>query len=202
MHRFDNRNTGIIMAAFTPINFVNGVAFKTMSFAPNIFLIGPMACGKTTVGRFVAERLGREFFDSDEAVQQRTGLSVAGIFEREGEKRFREYEAESIEKLTEKDGIVLATGGGAILAEENRRRLSERGTVVYLKADVATQLARITDNQDRPMLKNRDRRTTLEKLGRQRNDRYRQIANIIIDVNGKSVRDVADEIIAACKNNA
>ncbi len=173
-----------------------------MASTPNIFLIGPMACGKTTVGRCVAERLGREFFDSDEAVQQRTGLSVAGIFEREGEKRFREYETESIEELTEKDGIVLATGGGAILAEENRRRLSERGTVVYLKADVATQLARITDNQDRPMLKDRDRRTTLEKLGRQRNDRYRQIANIIIDVNGKSVRDVADEIIAACKNNA
>ena len=173
-----------------------------MAFAPNIFLVGPMACGKTTVGRHVAERLGREFFDSDEAVQRRTGLSVADIFAREGEKKFREYETELIAKLTKKDGIVLATGGGAILAEENRRRLSERGTVVYLKTGVAAQLERIADDRERPLLKRGDKRATLEELGRRREKRYRQIADVTIDVDDKSVRDVADEIIAACNNDA
>ncbi len=179
-----------------------GLLLRTMAFAPNIFLVGPMACGKTTVGRHVAERLGREFFDSDEAVQRRTGLSVADIFAREGEKKFREYEAELIAKLTKKDGIVLATGGGAILAEENRRCLSERGTVVYLKTGVAAQLERIADDRERPLLKHGDKRATLEELGRRREKRYRQIADVTIDVDDKNVHDVADEIIAACNNDA
>ncbi len=168
-----------------------------MAAAPNIFLVGPMACGKTALGGHLAERLGREFFDSDEVIQKRSGLTIAEIFEREGEQRFREREREIIAELTKKEGIVLATGGGSILAEETRRRLRERGTVVYLRAGVATRLARIADDQTRPLLKNRDKRAALEELDRRREDHYRRIAHIVLDVDNKSVRDIGDEIISA-----
>ena len=162
---------------------------------PNILLIGPPACGKTALARYLAERLGREFLDSDDAVQKRAMSTVAEIFEREGERRFRQYETEAIAELTQKHGIVLATGGGAVLSKENRCRLRECGTVVYLRASVETQLARIGDGAERPLLKSRNKREVLEQLSRQRESHYRRIADIILSVDNKSICETSDELI-------
>ncbi len=168
-----------------------------MTPASNIFLVGPMACGKTTLGRHLAERLGHEFLDSDEVIQQRAGLSIERIFEGEGEDGFRRREAEIIAELTKKENIVLATGGGSVLSEENRRRLQQRGTVVHLQIGIDAQLARTSGDPTRPLLKNQNKRAVLEKLNRQREDCYRRIANITLDVDNKNVDEISDEIINA-----
>ncbi len=168
-----------------------------MTPASNIFLIGPMACGKTTLGRHLAARLDHEFCDSDDVVQQRAGATVAEIFERAGEGGFRRYETAVLAELTKKQGLVLATGGGAVLSQKNRRRLRERGVVVYLRVGTDTQLARIGNDRSRPLLHGRDRRATLARLNRLREDLYRRIADIVIAVDNKSVRTIGDEIVAA-----
>ena len=169
-----------------------------MTPSPNLFLVGPPGCGKTMLGRHLAERLGCEFLDSDAVVQERAGATIAELFEREGEEYFRRLESEAIMELTEKRGIVLATGAGAVLSRQNRRCLGERGIVVYLRIGVHAQLARIGDDRARPLLKNSaDLRTTLERLTREREDHYREIADVVIDVDDKSIREIGDELIDA-----
>ena len=154
-----------------------------------------MACGKTTVGKCLAKRLGREFFDSDTVVESRTGLSVADIFEQQGEKAFREYEEQVIAELTQKSDVVLATGGGVVLSVANRRQLHERGTVVWMRIDIDSQLERIEDPRTRPLLGNCDVRTRLEDANQRRYELYKQIADVCVDVVAKDVDDTADEII-------
>src|SRR5262245_9137826 len=116
----------------------------------NVFLIGPMGSGKTAVGRQLARALGLEFYDADAEIERRTGVNIPFIFEKEGESGFRERERDIIESLTRMQGVLVATGGGAILLPENRSRLAERGIVVYLKTTVAQQLERTRHSKQRP----------------------------------------------------
>ncbi|MES0874844.1 shikimate kinase AroK [Sinimarinibacterium thermocellulolyticum] len=166
-----------------------------MRSAPNIFLIGPMGAGKTTVGRRLAETRHMRFVDSDQEIERRCGVDIPYIFEKEGEAGFRRREAQAIAELTADSNIVLATGGGAILDPHNRQCLATRGVVVYLYASVEQQLARTQRSQTRPLLQQAaDRREVLERLLRVRDPLYRQIADLIVDTDGRAARCVAKDI--------
>jgi shikimate kinase len=160
-----------------------------------IFLIGPMGAGKTSVGRQLASLLGLKFIDSDAEIEKRTGVDIPFIFEKEGEEGFREREREVIDVLTELDGIVLATGGGAVLREENRRHLAARGQVVYLKASIEQQLRRTRHDQHRPLLKTADPATRLKELMVVRAPLYESIALMTVPTDGRHVKAVAQSII-------
>ncbi|TAM10830.1 MAG: shikimate kinase AroK [Nevskiaceae bacterium] len=160
-----------------------------------VVLVGPMGCGKTTVGRQLARSTGLEFVDSDHEIEARTGVDIPYIFEREGEAGFRQREAQVIAELAERGGCVLATGGGAILDAESRRRLAAYGFVVYLHASVEQQLQRTARSRNRPLLKGVDRAATLENLLEQRDPLYREIADLIIETGKRPARAVAMEIV-------
>ncbi len=157
----------------------------------NLYLIGPMGSGKTAVGRRLAALLGKEFLDSDAEIEKRTGVDIRYIFEKEGEARFREREREVIADLTALEGVIVATGGGAVLDPANRARLASTGTVVYLQASVDTQLMRTKPGRSRPLLLNADPRAVLERLMSIRQPLYEEIADIRVDTSGKRVRAVA-----------
>jgi shikimate kinase len=165
-----------------------------MRSAPSIFLVGPMGAGKTTVGRRLAELRGMEFADSDHEVEQRTGVDVAYIFEKEGEAGFRRREKQAIEDLTARSGIVLATGGGAVLDPDNRRHLAARGFVVYLRAGIDHQLRRVGHGDTRPLLQGGNRRQVLETLFAVRDPLYREVADLVLETEGRNARILAQEI--------
>ena len=156
-----------------------------------------MGSGKTAVGRQLADRLGLAFADSDAEIEARTGVDIAYIFEREGEAGFRVRERDMIDELTQREGIVLATGGGAILLPENRERLAARGTVVFLDATIEQQLERTHRSRHRPLLATDDPRARLEELMRVRDPLYRSIAAITITTDGRRLNMVADQIATA-----
>ncbi len=160
----------------------------------SIFLVGPMGSGKSAVGRRLAHDLGREFCDSDAFIEQRTGVEIAYIFDKEGEAGFRKREQDAIDVLTGRAGIVLATGGGAVLAPENRACLTSRGRVVYLHATVAQQLERTRRNKDRPLLQAGDREQTLTELMAIRDPLYREVAEICVETDGCVVAAVVVEV--------
>ena len=160
----------------------------------NVFLIGPMAVGKTTIGRQLAKRLQLRFVDSDQEIEKRTGASIALIFDVEGESGFRDREEQIIAELAALDGIVLATGGGAVLREENRKALRKRGIVVYLRASIESQLERTKSSRHRPLLETGDRRAALESLMAAREPLYRQEADFIVDTDHLSAGRVARQI--------
>ena len=160
-----------------------------------IFLIGPMGAGKSTSGRLLARTLGLTFVDSDKVIEERTGASIPLIFELEGEAGFRGRERAIIDELTQSNGLVLATGGGAILAAENREALRERGKVVYLHASVDHQMERTAHDRNRPLLQTPDRRGKLEELMRIREPLYRQTAHLVVETDGLSPRTVVQRII-------
>jgi len=164
----------------------------------NIFLIGPMGVGKTTIGRQLARLRNLEFVDSDHEIEKRTGAAIALIFEIEGEEGFRRREAAVIEELSQGDNQVVATGGGAILLESNRRAMRSRGTVVYLSATLDTQLRRTGRNRNRPLLNNDDPRGTLEALMKVREPLYRQEADLVVSTDNRTAqavaRDIADQL--------
>lgn len=160
----------------------------------NIFLVGPMGAGKTAVGRHLARDLGIGFLDSDAEIEKRTGVDIGYIFEKEGEAGFRRREQEVIEALTEQSNVVLATGGGAVLAEENRKLLDERGTVVYLHATVDQQLQRTRRGRERPLLKSGNRPKILAELMQVRDPLYRSIADVIVETDQRSVAAVAAQV--------
>ncbi len=145
-----------------------------------IFLIGPMGSGKTTVGRHLARRLGMSFADLDLELQQRCGVEVAVIFEIEGEAGFRLRESALLDELSRQDGLVLATGGGSVLKEENRRLLAERGLVVYLQVSIDQQLKRLARDKQRPLLQTADRRQRLRELADRRNPIYESCADLVV----------------------
>ncbi|MEQ8663379.1 MAG: shikimate kinase AroK [Gammaproteobacteria bacterium] len=165
-----------------------------MSEQPRIFLIGPMGTGKTTIGAQLARQLGYAFVDADQEIERRTGASVALIFDVEGEAGFRERERRMIDELTQRDDIVLATGGGAVLAEENRRCLAERGLVVYLRTSVDTLLKRMRFDTSRPLLQTADPEQTLRDIIAVREPLYAAIADLVIDTGRLSVRQVVKRI--------
>ena len=166
-----------------------------MRGAPNIILVGPMGSGKTAVGRSVARSLGKLFYDSDSEIVRRTGVDIPYIFEREGESGFREREREAIEALVTLTGIVLATGGGAILLPGNRRLLAERGCVVYLETSVDQQAQRVKQGRNRPLLSNVDPAMRLGELMAVRDPLYRSIADITVGTDGRRVKAVAEDIV-------
>ena len=165
------------------------------AYSNNIFLVGLMGSGKTTIGRLLARRLGKRFVDSDHAIEARTGASIPWIFEIEGEPSFRRREAEMIRELTAQDGIVLATGGGAILDPASRALLAERGTVVYLRASIGSILQRTAHDKNRPLLQTADPRRKLEQLLAQREPLYREIAHLVIDTGRPNVQSMVQTIL-------
>ena len=165
-----------------------------MAQHPNIFLIGPMGAGKTTVGRRLADALALEFFDSDHEIESRTGVDISYIFDKEGEVGFRQREAQVIDELTARSGLVLATGGGAVVTPDNRRHLAARGFVVYLHASLQQQLMRTDRCDNRPLLQSQDRRATLDRLLSQRDPLYREIADLVLETDHRSARVLAQEI--------
>ncbi len=166
-----------------------------MKHPKNIFLVGPMGAGKSAVGRQLARALHLTFMDSDDEIESRTGVDIPFIFEKEGEDGFRKRESAAIEDLTKMDGVVLATGGGAIVDPDNRSWLGGRGFVVYLFTSVDQQFKRTSRGRERPMLENGDRREILEKLLEQRDPLYREIADLVVETDGRKVHSVANEII-------
>lgn len=172
-----------------------------MSKYNNIFLVGPMGAGKTTVGRRLAEARGMEFIDSDHEVESRTGVNINFIFEKEGEAGFRRRECAAIADLAARENLVLSTGGGAILDPENRRLLAEHGFVVYLYASVEQQIARTERTDNRPLLRVGDRRETLQRLFQIRDPLYREIADLVVNTDGRNARllsrDIEDRLVRA-----
>ncbi|QCI23492.1 shikimate kinase AroK [Buchnera aphidicola] len=169
----------------------------------NIFLIGPMGAGKSTIGRQLAQQLNMEFYDSDQEIEKRTGADISWVFDVEGESGFRERERKIIGELTSKHGIVLATGGGAITSKETRNKLSSRGIVVYLDATVEKQLIRTKKDKKRPLLQINDMpvKTILESLAIERSPLYEEIADIIVKMDEKSVKSVVFYIIRLLNKN-
>ena len=165
-----------------------------MRFAGNIFLVGPMGVGKSTIGRVLSELLGLEFVDSDREIETSTGADIPWIFDVEGESGFRLREIRMIERLSAKQNVVLATGGGAVLAEENRARLSSRGVVVYLRASIAQQVERTSRDKHRPLLQTADPETKIRELMAIRDPLYLEVADIIVDTNRRNPRSVSQEI--------
>ena len=154
----------------------------------NLFLIGLMGAGKTTVGKLLAKHLGKQFIDSDHEIERRTGVKVHLIFELEGEDGFRAREAAAISELTQQDNIVLATGGGAILQAENRAALRNRGTVIYLRANVDDLWRRTRHDKNRPLLQTENPRARLQQLLTERDPLYLETAHLVVDTGEQNVQ--------------
>ena len=168
----------------------------------SVFLVGMMGAGKTTVGRLLAKRLKARFVDSDQEITAATGVSIPTIFEIEGEAGFRRREADMVDHLSIQPCVVLATGGGAILDEQTRRCLHERGTVVYLAATPETLYERTRRDKGRPLLQVGDRLERLRELHAQRDSLYREVAHIIVEVGRTSAPQVIKQIMAAIDKGA
>lgn len=160
----------------------------------NIYLVGPMGSGKTTIGQRLASLLGLEFLDCDHELEAHTGASVSLIFDVEGEEGFRARETRLLADLTTRQGVLIATGGGVILREENRRMLRDTGLVVYLKTSVAQQLRRLSRDRSRPLLQTEDRRARLEALAERRNPLYEEVAQIVFPAQNRGLDAVAKDL--------
>lgn len=161
---------------------------------PNVFLVGLMGVGKTTVGRHLADALGLPFFDSDQVIERRAGAEIPWIFDVEGEAGFRDREAAVIAELTARSGIVLATGGGAVLRAENRQLLHERGICIYLHGSIDQLTARTARDRRRPLLRNGNPREILTRLLREREPLYREVAHHVFITDRRPARLLAEEI--------
>jgi shikimate kinase len=166
----------------------------------NIFIVGPMGSGKSTVGKIISSELFLTFYDTDEEIETRTGASIDWIFDLEGEEGFRKRESKILEDMVYKNSIVLSTGGGIILSESNREMLSSRGTVFYLATPIAVQLERTSKDKDRPLLKDGDPGEILKNLHLARESLYKEVADYSVNTEGKSSQEVSSEIIKLVKN--
>ncbi|CAL4325428.1 Shikimate kinase 1 [Buchnera aphidicola (Eriosoma grossulariae)] len=171
----------------------------------NIFLVGPMGAGKSTIGRHLAQQLNMEFYDSDQEIERRTGADISWVFDVEGEIGFRDREEKIINELTDKQGIILATGGGSIQSKETRNRLSSRGIVIYLETSIDKQLIRTKRDKNRPLLQEENKkistRMILEKLAKDRNFLYEEIADFKVSTDSKSAKSVSQFIIQILDKN-
>ena len=166
----------------------------------NIFIVGPMGSGKTTVGKIVANELFLEFFDTDATIESKTGVTIDWIFDIEGEEGFRKRETLVLKELVSSNSIVLATGGGIVIEAENRELLASRGTVFYLHTPLETQISRTAKDKDRPLLKDQDPAKVLADLQESRQVFYQEVSDHIINTENKSGSDVANEIVKLVKN--
>jgi shikimate kinase len=160
----------------------------------SLILVGPMGAGKSTIGRQVSSLLHYEFVDSDHEIEERSGADIPWIFDVEGEEGFRKRESAMIEELTQRSHIVLATGGGAVMREDNRKAIAAGGIVVYLRATVEQQLARTSRDQNRPLLQTSDPRSVLTKLMEFRDPLYKEVADYVVETEQGGVKDVASKI--------
>ena len=161
-----------------------------------VFLVGPMGAGKTTVGKRLARALRRRFLDCDHELEKRTGVTIPLIFEIEGEAGFRAREKRIVGELTNEPGVVLSTGGGAVLDADNRVFLRERGAVIYLHASVELLAARTRNDANRPLLKATDRTQTLRNLMQQREPLYREVADLVVDTGKLTLAEIVNTIRA------
>lgn len=162
----------------------------------NIYLIGPMGAGKTSIGRKLAEKMGLTFYDSDQVIEERTGIDIPWIYDIEGEEGFQQREIKVISELTKLKGILLATGGGTVATAENREALLKNGITIYLKTSLDDQIERIKHSKKRPLVTAKDeRRQVLKNLRSKREPLYEQLAHITYDTDGKSVQRVVSEIL-------
>ncbi|AEG30853.1 shikimate kinase AroK [Thiomicrospira cyclica] len=165
----------------------------------SIFLVGPMGAGKSTVGRILAEKLGYDFMDSDHEIEARTGVTIPVIFDIEGEAGFRARETTVIDDITQQPGLVLATGGGAVLSAENRRHLAARGFVVYLRSTLPALIQRTKNDRNRPLLQTENPETVIERLLTERGPLYEGVADLIVDTQQASVfrvvRHIQDQLV-------
>lgn len=166
-----------------------------MATCTNIFLVGPMGAGKTTIGRHIAEILSWPFIDSDHEIELRTGASIPWIFDVEGEQGFRKREEQMIAELTNRQHIVLATGGGAVLRQVNRQHLHQRGVVVYLETPVSMQLERTAHDKNRPLLQTADPQKKLTELLKIRDPLYREVAHLVVPTTSGCAKDLAQNIL-------
>jgi shikimate kinase len=177
-----------------------------MKSSRNVFLVGLMGAGKTTVGRMLARRLGKQFYDADHEIERRTGVRIAVIFEIEGEAGFRAREAQMMEQLTALNDVVMATGGGAVLAAANRARLAERGFVIYLHGQPRDLYHRTRHDKSRPLLQTGNPLAKLEELHRIRDPLYREVADLVVDTGRQSVSTLVSQLLQrlpdACKLSA
>lgn len=167
----------------------------------NIFLVGLMGAGKTTIGRALAKKLNKRFVDSDHEIEARTGASIPLIFEIEGEASFRHRESEVIRDLTAQEDIVLATGGGAVLKPENREYLKSRGTVIYLRASVNSILQRTSHDKNRPLLQTADPRQRIEQLARERDPLYLEVADFVVETGRPNIQSLVQTIVAQLESH-
>ena len=162
----------------------------------SLFLTGPMGAGKSTIGRQLAKQLGMPFYDSDHEIESRTGVDIPLIFEKEGEAGFRKREAAVIDELTQKQNIILATGGGALLNPENRNHLISRGTVFSLKSSLKTLIERTSKDKNRPLLQAEEpAEVILQRLLEQRGPLYEETADYVIETANNSIHSVIQAII-------
>jgi len=168
---------------------------------PSIFLVGPMGAGKTTVGRRAARTLGLQFIDMDVELESRCGVNVSTIFDIEGEGGFRAREARLLDELSRERNLMVATGGGVILRDENRERLKERALVVYLITTVERQLERLARDTKRPLLRAPDREARLQALALQRNPLYEDVADIALTSDSRRPARMAERIVAAVREH-
>ncbi len=174
-----------------------------MESSNTLIIVGPMAAGKSTIGKRLAEALALPFYDSDQVIEERSGVTVSWIFEVEGESSFRAREENVIDELTQKQNIVLATGGGAILSPLSRDRIKARGYVVYLEVSLEEQIRRTERDplQRRPLLQAPDRKEVLRTLREMRDPLYQSVADLTMHTDRCSQRDLLRDIVSAFKNN-
>ena len=167
--------------------------------AENIFLIGLMGAGKSTIGKQLARELGKDFRDSDSEIEKRTGVSIDVIFDIEGEQGFRRRETGMLKELVGERDIVLATGGGAVLAPENRQLLRDNGLIIYLRATAEHLAGRVRMDRRRPLLQSGDKLAKIRELLTQREPVYQQLADMVIETNNRSIPRVVRQISGMVK---
>ena len=165
----------------------------------NIFIVGPMGSGKSTVGKIISDELFLDFFDTDDEIEKRTGASIDWIFDLEGEEGFRRRESKILSEMVQKNSIVLSTGGGIILDSSNRELLSSRGTVFYLSTPISIQVERTANDKDRPLLKNGNPSEILSKLHEERKGLYASVSDHVVETDNKSSQEVASQIVKLVK---
>jgi len=161
----------------------------------NIILIGPMGSGKSTIGSIMAKKLKRDFCDSDHFIEERTGVDIPRIFDIEGEQGFRDRETNALKELLSMDNRVIATGGGAVLREENQSLLKQRGFIVFLDTTVNQQLYRLRHDKKRPLLQTENPKQILQALFEERHPIYASLADMVVKTDRRVARKLAADII-------